>query len=150
MFEDNSKQFTTDLKSFVQKIGGVAERALYSAANNIAEDARRKIKGNIASMGIMDSGKMYNNVRIIDNRTSFTVLVDVPYAVYPEFGTGIYNLRGGGRTSPWTYQNQSGEWFTTHGQRGRLYFTKAVIQVEKGSLSTFAQAVEKELNNAFN
>lgn len=39
------------------------------------------------------------------------------YAIYNEFGTGIYLEGGGGRQTPWTYQDSRGEWHTTRGMK---------------------------------
>lgn len=37
------------------------------------------------------------------------------YAIYNEVGTGIYVEGGGGRQSPWKYQDDKGNWHRTRG-----------------------------------
>ena len=37
-------------------------------------------------------------------------------AIYEEFGTGEYALHGDGRKGGWSYEDENGEWHTTHGK----------------------------------
>ena len=68
------------------------------------------------------SGKVY-----VDEATA-------PYAIYVEYGTGIYVADGGKRHGePWTYFNENdGKWYTTYGMPARpfMYNTIRIIQDE--------------------
>lgn len=59
---------------------------------------------------------------------------DHPYAIYVEYGTGIYAANGGKRHGePWTYFNENdGRWHTTYGMPARpfMYNTLRIIQNE--------------------
>ena len=46
------------------------------------------------------------------------------YATYVEMGTGKYYP--GGRSKPWSYQDENGNWHTTSGQRAQPYLKPAV------------------------
>lgn len=52
-------------------------------------------------------------------------LKDVKYAVYLEYGTGIYAANGNGRQTPWTYFDGA-NFHRTSGSRPHPYFTPAV------------------------
>ena len=49
------------------------------------------------------------------NENEIEISTNVPYAPYVEYGTGIYNSHGLGRTSKWRYEDSKGEWHTTSG-----------------------------------
>lgn len=51
------------------------------------------------------------------------------YWKYVEYGTGIYSLLNGGRSTPWKYTVESGPWAGsrwTYGQKPKLMLTNAV------------------------
>lgn len=38
-------------------------------------------------------------------------------AIWEEYGTGEYALKGNGRKKPWVYKDERGNWHTTHGKK---------------------------------
>lgn len=38
-------------------------------------------------------------------------------AIWEEYGTGEYALKGNGRKKPWVYKDERGDWHTTHGKK---------------------------------
>ena len=50
------------------------------------------------------------------------------YAPYVEFGTGLFAENGDGRQTPWSYQDDNGEWHTTVGQHPQPYLGLALNQ----------------------
>jgi HK97 gp10 family phage protein len=78
-----------------------------------------------------DTGNTADSVTYEITNVSFThISVDVgpttPYAVYLEYGTGIYAENGQGRQTPWKYQNRLGEWVTTEGMRAHPFIRPSV------------------------
>lgn len=69
-------------------------------------------------------------------------LRDVKYAVYVEYGTGIYAKNGNGRQTPWTYFDGKNFW-RTHGQKPHPYFTPAVEEAMKYAEADMKEAVDK-------
>ena len=55
------------------------------------------------------------------------VYSNLEYAPYVEVGTGIYATKGGGRDTPWAYQDENG-WHTTRGQRAQPFLEPALQQ----------------------
>lgn len=46
---------------------------------------------------------------------------DAEYAVYIEYGTGIYAVNGDGRKDPWWYATPEGKFFFTHGAKAQPF-----------------------------
>lgn len=66
------------------------------------------------------------------------------YAVYVELGTGEYAEGGGGRPTPWVYQDDKGNWHHTHGQRAKPYLRPALADHKK----TYKNILEDELKHS--
>lgn len=73
-------------------------------------------------------------------RGTHGALRDVDYAVYVNYGTGIYAVNG--RKTPWTYMDAEGNFHRTHGMRPRPFFTNAV----NASLPYIYQDVQAEVD----
>ena len=65
------------------------------------------------------------------------------YAVYVQLGTGIYASDGKGRKTPWTYQDERGNFHRTVGVRPKPYMTEGakralpkVLKVMTGFIKT--------------
>lgn len=68
---------------------------------------------------------------------------DVNYAVYVEFGTGIYAEGGDGRKTPWAYQDEDGGWHITKGMEAQPYMRPAI----NDHLDEYINVIENELGN---
>lgn len=69
-----------------------------------------------------DSGDMAEGIQqhIVEaslNKVEDEVGPEAPYAVYQEYGTGIYAENGNGRQTPWVYRRKDGGFITTVGNR---------------------------------
>lgn len=53
---------------------------------------------------------------------------NIEYAPYVELGTGLFATDGDGRKTPWSYQDDNGEWHTTIGQHPQPYLKRALDQ----------------------
>ncbi|UTQ10089.1 hypothetical protein NMK97_03340 [Bacillus amyloliquefaciens] len=55
------------------------------------------------------------------------ISVGADYAVYVEYGTGIYAEEGGGRQTPWVYYDTKlNRWVVTRGMRAQPFWNPAV------------------------
>lgn len=50
---------------------------------------------------------------------------DSEYGAYVELGTGIYAEGGGGRPTPWVYQDAKGNWHYTRGNKAQPFLKPA-------------------------
>lgn len=69
----------------------------------------------------------------------------VEYAPYVEFGTGVYSSKGGGRGTPWSYQDASGAWHTTVGQRPQPFMLPALEDNRDKIIKDIKDSVKQEL-----
>lgn len=53
------------------------------------------------------------------------------YAIYVELGTGIYAEGGGGRPTPWVYQDAHGRWHWTRGNKAQPFLKPALEDHKK-------------------
>lgn len=68
---------------------------------------------------------------------------NVEYAAYVELGTGIYATQGGGRTTPWNYQDKDGFWHTTYGSPAQPFLKPAL----NDHLAEYRAILESGLKN---
>lgn len=89
----------------------------------------------ITSESRIDTGAMRNGIshQVDLNDQSVLIGTNVEYAIYHELGTGIYLEGGGGRQTPWAYQDANGEWHRTRGIKPIHMFKNGV----SGSVNDF-------------
>ena len=68
---------------------------------------------------------------------------NVEYAPYVEYGTGVFNP---GRLTPWSYQDASGEWHTTTGQKPQPFLVPALDSNRDKILNIFKEKVKEGLS----
>lgn len=74
----------------------------------------------------VDTGNLRNSITHVVEDDTVIIGTNVTYAPYVEFGTGIYAEGGGGRQTPWYFQDSHGEWHRTSGMRPRPYLRPAI------------------------
>lgn len=109
-FTDNSAQTLRDLEILTRV-------ALEAVGNQAVSHAKQTI----TAAGRIDTGAMRGNISHRVRGDKCYIGTDTSYAIYHELGTGIYI--GGGRKSPWAYEDAKGEWHWTRGVRP-LHFIK--------------------------
>lgn len=73
----------------------------------------------------VDTGRLRNSIGHEVEGNTVAVGTDVEYAPYLEFGTGQF-AEGGGRATPWRYQDDKGEWHTTSGSRPQPFLRPSI------------------------
>ncbi len=71
-------------------------------------------------------GNLRGSINHVTDEESVTIGTPVHYAPYVEKGTGIYAMDGQGRTTPWVYRDEAGNFRRTHGMRPQPFLTPAV------------------------
>lgn len=76
----------------------------------------------------VDTGNLHNSIthEVVDDEHAVYIGTNNEYAAYVELGTGIYAEGGGGRPTPWVYQDAEGNWHYTHGQKPQPFLKPAV------------------------
>ena len=71
-------------------------------------------------------GRLHNSIQNTSDNDTVYVGTNVEYAPYVEYGTGRF-AEGGGRSTPWTYQDDEGNWHTTSGQKPQPFLKPAIM-----------------------
>lgn len=75
----------------------------------------------------VDTGNLRNSItHVVDEQETAAIIgTDNEYAAYVELGTGIYAEGGGGRPTPWVYQDAKGNWHYTRGNKAQPFLKPA-------------------------
>ena len=92
-----------------------------------------------------ETGNLANSIShaVDDGEQSVYIGSNLEYAIYQELGTGIYAEGGGGRPTPWVYQDDNGNWHWTRGNPAQPFLAPAV----KDHPQTYRNIIEDELKN---
>ena len=102
------------------------EKKIPAALEAIGNQAVSHAKQNINEAGRVDTGTMMNSITHQVEDNACYVGTNVEYAIYHEYGTGIYAEGGNGRKTPWFYVDAKGEGHFTHGMKP-IHFLKNAI-----------------------
>lgn len=80
----------------------------------------------------VDTGDMRDSIQSHITESSIEKIEDevgpeVKYAIYQEYGTGIYAENGQGRSTPWVYRRKDGTFITTRGNRPHPFVRPTAI-----------------------
>ncbi|MFP7199683.1 HK97 gp10 family phage protein [Lysinibacillus halotolerans] len=81
-----------------------------------------------------DSGYLRQSIEVdlMNNGLTAVVTVGADYAIYIEYGTGIYAVNGDGRKTPWVYYSDKyGEFVFTRGMKAQPFWFDAVETARK-------------------
>lgn len=93
----------------------------------------------------VDTGNLRNSISHAVDSGEMAAYIGTPseYAVYVEMGTGKYATGGGGRPTPWVYQDAKGNWHWTEGNKARPFIKPSVAD----HAQTYRHIIEDELKN---
>lgn len=117
-------------------------KELEAACNRALEKCGLVAEGYAKKLCPVDTGNLRNSIThtVADSGERATYVgTNREYGVYVECGTGIYYP--GGRQTPWTYQDEKGNWHLTHGQRAKPYIKPAVAD----HAAQYNRIIEQEL-----
>lgn len=109
----------------VQKFGD----GILDEVRRIVAESARLIQSNARSLAPEDDGNLKKSieVEILDGGLSAVVTVGAHYAIYVEYGTGIYAVNGDGRKDPWVYwSDKLGQFVYTRGMKAQPFWFPAV------------------------
>lgn len=127
---DNSKEVSAAIKAALlrglEKVGLVAE-------------------GYAKKLCPVDTGNLRNSItHVVDEQEPAAIIgTNNEYAAYVELGTGIYAEGGGGRPTPWVYQDEKGNWHYTRGNKANPFLKPALAD----HTQTYKNIFEDELKN---
>lgn len=111
-------------------------RALQRWGNQIEDEVKRIviettaiIQNEARALAPVDSGYLRQSieVEVLNNGLSAIVTVDAEYAIYIEYGTGIYAKNGNGNEDGWVYYSEKyGEFRFTRGMEAQPFWAPAI------------------------
>ena len=115
-FIDNSGAFKKELQNKLPKILEMLGLQAEGYAQLELESHPRRV----------DTGNLRNSIRHSKDENAAYSGTNVDYAIYVHEGTGKYAVGGGGRQTPWRYQDDEGNWHTTTGMLPNRFLRNAV------------------------
>lgn len=128
--QDHSSEVSAEIKAALlrglEKIGLVAE-------------------GYAKKLCPVDTGNLRNSItHVVDEQEPAAIIgTDSEYGAYVELGTGIYAEGGGGRPTPWVYQDAKGNWHYTRGNKAQPFLKPAAADHS----AQYRDILESELKN---
>lgn len=95
----------------------------------------------------VDTGDLRSSITHEVNNDVGIVGTNKEYAPYVEFGTGIFASEGNGRDTPWSYQDDKGEWHTTVGQKPQPFLETAIQTKKKLVIKVFNDEITRQIQN---
>lgn len=110
--QDNSREISAEIKAALLR--GLEKAGL------VAEGYAKKLCP-------VDTGNLRNSItHMVDEQEPAAIIgTDSEYGAYVELGTGIYAEDGGGRPTPWVYQDAKGNWHYTRGNKAQPFLKPA-------------------------
>lgn len=113
------------------------DEAVAKALETIGRVAERYAK----ELAPVDTSRLRNSISHETDDDTVYVGTNVEYAPYVELGTGKFAEGGGGRPTPWSYQDDKGNWHTTNGMKPQPYLKPAI----ENHLDEYKQYLKDEL-----
>lgn len=119
---------SVDGSEVIAQLGNISSNVLPDAIRKALEQSCLIVEGDAKSKCPVDSGQLRQSINHKVEDNAGWVSTNVEYAPYVEIGTGIYSTQGGGRQTPWVYQDAKGEWHRTSGSKPQPFMKPALEQ----------------------
>lgn len=95
----------------------------------------------------VDDGTLRNSITSVvdEEKQECSIGTNVEYAPYVHQGTGIYAVNGDGRQTPWSYQDDEGNWHTTIGQKPQPFLTPALDQNRQAIMELLRKKIREQV-----
>ena len=125
----------------IEAMSEAIEAALEAIGNQAVSHAKSNIDSKIPRHGGPTTGSLKNSIShaVATDENTVYIGTNNEYAIYNEFGTGIYADGGRGRQSPWSYKDDKGQWHRTRGITP-IHFLKNAVQEHIDEYQRIAEA----------
>lgn len=108
------------------------ERRVIKQIKRIIKETTELIVSQAKALAPVDLGNLRDSIdaRYSQGGLRATVTVGANYAVYIEFGTGIYAVKGNGRKDGWTYF-KNGQFYYTKGMHAQPFWFPSLDMAHK-------------------
>ena len=117
----------------------------HDAVLRALERCGEQAEGYAKDLAPVDTGVGRSSIshKVDESEPAAYIGTNLDYMIYQELGTGIYAEGGGGRPTPWVYQDAQGNWHWTRGNPAQPFLAPAV----KDHQQTYRNIIEDELQN---
>ena len=117
----------------------------HDAVLRALERCGMEAEGYAKDLAPVDTGAGRNSIshQVDESESAVYIGTNIDYMIYQELGTGKYAEGGGGRPTPWVYQDDNGNWHWTAGNPAQPFLAPAV----KDHKTTYRNIIEDELKN---
>ena len=118
------------------------DEAILKALIDIGQDAEAYAK----MYAPVDTGNLRGSIsnEVSESESAVYIGTNVEYAPYLEFGTGKFAEGGGGRQTPWRYQDEYGRWHTSSGIPAQPYLRPAIENHLQEYKETFEEHLKED------
>lgn len=131
------KDYSIDVKNILNE---VSIAWLHESAGEVQAAAKRTTR--------VDTGQLKNSWQYNVDESKMVATIGSPLenAIWEEFGTGEYALKGDGRKTSWKYKDRKGDWHTTKGKKPQRTFYNAFNGLKNKLIKAYENKV-KGLNS---
>ena len=121
------------------------EKAMEKCCLLVERDAKQAAPSKTGGAGLR--GSIESSVETSGGEIVGVVGSNLKYAPYVEFGTGLFSSKGDGRKTPWSYQDDEGNWHTTAGQHPQPFLAPTVNGNRSKIVEILKDALKEEGND---
>ena len=117
----------------------------HDAVLRALERCGEQAEGYAKDLAPVNTGAGRNSIshQVDESESAVYIGTNIDYMIYQELGTGKYAEGGGGRPTPWVYQDDNGNWHWTAGNPAQPFLAPAV----KDHQSTYRKIIKDEMGN---
>jgi HK97 gp10 family phage protein len=126
------------------------DKAIEQLDDNIEQEVKastERILHNIRTNAPVDTGALRDSFRASYEwkGKTYTSMIESysSYFKYVLYGTGIYEVNGKGRQTPWVYKDRHGNYRFTYGMRPNPFIDKALIDEKRNLRRAVRKAIKK-------
>lgn len=118
-----------EIKSNAAAVRAALDEAVSRALEEVGLAGERFAKKKFTENGPypFGTGNTRNSITHVVEDKDVYIGANTKYAIYIEMGTGVH-AEGGGRQTPWCYQDDEGNWHRTSGMRPRPFIKPAATE----------------------
>lgn len=106
--------------------------ALKDTSIGFLEEAGGELESQVKRNSRVDTGQTKGSWQHVTDESGLECSIgsNLENAIWEEFGTGMYAVKGNGRKSPWMYKDSHGQWHKTRGKKPSRAFHKAYVTMK--------------------
>ena len=121
--------------------------AMNDNINAVLEECAGELESQTKRNSRVDTGKTKNSFKhmVVDSEHVAYIGSNDENAIWEEFGTGEYALKGNGRRGGWHYKDDEGKWHHTYGKTPTRALHNAFITKKNAIIRRFEQIMREKL-----